>query len=477
MGSELSGGQPGRGASRREWRWVVVEAVALAVYLLMAGYYAIGIPPGQAPDELDHLRYIASIADRGQLPALPGTPPARQPGRMVTPEAQQPPLYYALLAPLWRATGGRHLSLLLGRVMSVFMGLAAVLLTRRAVGMVMPGRRAAVALGTALAATFNTYCYVMGTVNNEALAVLVVAIGVYVAARALVAEEPLRPMLALGAVTGLGLLTKLTASVLLPVLVLVGLALALREPDRAGRLRRTAWLVGGALAVTLVVSGWWFVHNWLVYGEPLVRAHYRPNMLSVWDVMALPGLSAAWSISVLEKIMRTIWRPDWLLHGPKELGMVWVGRMAGVPVKWGSPLPTLLPLIPMVLGAWGIVRLWRRRQTDGRLGRDEKWFVAALAGAGAWLAAGLVWQTLMVDQDVVLFLGRYLPVGMPMLGMLLGLGATGLIPGRPGAPARWRWALALIITLALSAYCVKVTGETLRVQQPAAPATSQGAGT
>jgi small subunit ribosomal protein S36 len=70
-----------------------------------------------------------------------------------------------------------------------------------------------------------------------------------------------------GTITGLGLLTKGFA-VVMPFWVLAALVVALRRSGRAGL--RPATVAGLAYGATcLVVGGWWWIRNVILYGEPL----------------------------------------------------------------------------------------------------------------------------------------------------------------------------------------------------------------
>ena len=78
----------------------MLQAAGIAWYAMLAVGYCVLIPPGGGPDEYEHVEYVRSLAERWQLPALPGSALAAQPGRIQTSEAQHPPLYYLLMAPV-----------------------------------------------------------------------------------------------------------------------------------------------------------------------------------------------------------------------------------------------------------------------------------------------------------------------------------------------------------------------------------------
>ncbi|MEA3399991.1 MAG: glycosyltransferase family 39 protein, partial [Armatimonadota bacterium] len=208
--------QQGDGGSWRRRLWPAVEAVGLAAYLLFAIAYAFVIPRGGAPDEPGHAIYVRAVAD-GHVP-LPGEDPQRliDEGEEVylSPQAHHPPLYYALVAAIYLAAGRSEAGLCVGgRLLSVAFGLAALLLTRSAALRIFPDRRDAVAVGMGLACCLSTYQIVCGSLNNEAAAALVVALSLVVYSRMMQSDRPLQVAAVMGAIVGLGLLTKLTAVV------------------------------------------------------------------------------------------------------------------------------------------------------------------------------------------------------------------------------------------------------------------------
>ena len=66
----------------------------LLIFLVLATVYNLSLPLFEAPDEADHFRFINWLADGRGLPDLDGD--LSEVGH----EAVQPPLYYAILAPI-----------------------------------------------------------------------------------------------------------------------------------------------------------------------------------------------------------------------------------------------------------------------------------------------------------------------------------------------------------------------------------------
>ena len=460
-------------------RWRALETVALICYLLPALGYCVMIVPGGGPDEAEHVDYVRSLARQGQLPALPGSSLALQPDRVQTSQAQHPPLYYLLMAPLYRLAGSQQSFYVAGRLLGVLLGLAGLLMTRAAVRISFPERPEMAAFALIVTSGMTTYTYVTSTVNNEMLAVAFVCAGWWALAWGLRRRQPVATMLLLGALLGLVLLVKLTGTVLEVSLAVAAVALAAKdEPDRGAddtsdgaeaeqsdcpepaaellqkhpatkrsvgnRLLAATKLTAIGLLIAAVLSGWWLVRNTAVYGTPLPRTHVRPMAPNASAVLFLPEVAFPWIVVVVEETLWGIWLPWWLLrYGPGLMvALIYEDFVASAALALIRPEVVLAPLIALLIPLVGLRRAWR----SGRLTVRQKWLLAAVLGGMVWLMAGLYYQLMLVDGQVTYFVARYLPVMLPGLAVVLAVGAAELMPERK------RWAGGWILQAAMAAF-------------------------
>lgn len=235
---------------------IFVVLVAAAAGLL----WLFSIPFNQAPDEAAHFQVVRFIMDQGRLPLFDPSELwlIRTPVGVVETYAAFPPLAYVLMAflspplPLDRLWDARLVSLgsYLGSVALTF------LIARQ----VVPSRRDVAVVAGLLVALLPQVAFTGAYVNNDSPGVLLTGLVFYLLVRGW--RRGFEPWLlfAIGGVAGALLITKYT----LYAVALVGLAaplVSVRQPREAGR--RTAFLVPGAA----LVSAWWFLRNWLVYGE------------------------------------------------------------------------------------------------------------------------------------------------------------------------------------------------------------------
>ena len=282
---------------RHDSRWAII--LLTLAYLTMALAYSVVNPLHEATDELRHYRFVRTIATSGRLP-VQGQEPCRA-------QSHHPPLFYALGAGLtaWIDTGrdicdqpernpfwayrywevgrdnknqylhgpaetfpwrGEALAAHLLRGLNALLGAGVVILVW-ATGRRLWPKRPALALGSAAIVAFNPmFLYMAGAINNDVIAALSGAAAVYAAVRLVCEDAELswRWGAALGLIYGLALLSKFNLAAILVVLELALLWVAWRHRQW----RR--WLVANALlvGVALLVAGWWFGRNMLLYGEP-----------------------------------------------------------------------------------------------------------------------------------------------------------------------------------------------------------------
>jgi hypothetical protein len=218
-------------SSRPDWPWLVLIVV---VYVVIASLYAIKVPAWQAPDEPAHYNYVHELASTGLFPILrqgdydqaylerlksEQFPPelSIEPVRY---EAHQPPLYYLLASGVFRATGGQLLFL---RLFSVALGAGFILLTYAIVRSIYPQRPRLRLAAAAFVAFLPMHVAIAASVNNDALAEVVLA-GILLLCIRYIKQSivgPTQPRwtqaLALGVLLGLALVTKVSAYVAIPV--------------------------------------------------------------------------------------------------------------------------------------------------------------------------------------------------------------------------------------------------------------------
>ncbi|MGI8587250.1 MAG: glycosyltransferase family 39 protein [Chloroflexia bacterium] len=407
----------GKPAARR----IVAAIVAFA--LLRGVAWAYMIPPLQAPDEPSHMLFVAQLRANGALPIAfivrqdrlgrgsTTRPPAMrayladhgyttflsQPY-----ESTQAPLYYVLCAlATWPLPNDPETLLYGCRLVSALLGALAVFAAARAAATLAPDRRAFV-VGVPLAlALWPQFGFQAATVSNDIALDLAGAVLAWAWAAAAQSRSGRWPLI-IGALTGLGVLTKLTAVTTLP-----GSALVLLGRARAGRVALPRLLRDGVVAgsVALLLAGPWLVRNQLVYGEPTGSA----QVFSVYHTIYTSRLHLPETTRIivppLDQFSWYSFSSFWAVFG-------WRGVYLPTPFG-GHNAPFLEQAVPFYLLAaaltalgvggslaWAVRRLRARAPLPPSLG----WPLAAYAVTAVAAVASLMLYNLTTDGQPQ---GRY----------------------------------------------------------------------
>ncbi|MCL4303161.1 MAG: DUF2142 domain-containing protein [Anaerolineae bacterium] len=279
--------------------------VILALYLLAGVLFATLTPNWQAPDEPAHFNYVHFLSIQSGFPELVSRCynqaylerlksqrfPPELPLDTVCYEFHQPPLYYLLATPVFTISGGSLLTL---RLFSVILGAGVVGLAYFIVLAIFPGRMA-LAYGTmAFVAFVPMHAAMLASVNNDALAELILAGLLLLLVRRFGIEgrASTRSDITMGVLLGLGLITKTTVYIAVPLTaVTLGLAAVKaarrrrggevdgispsrgvefqqtkRYPNRVNwqlLIKQTGLIFGLALVIALP----WYIRNAVIYGN------------------------------------------------------------------------------------------------------------------------------------------------------------------------------------------------------------------
>ena len=291
-----------------------VVGVLLLLFILLGSIYALTTPAFEASDELWHYPMIRHLADGNPLPVQVFDPALAGPWKQ---EASQPPLYYYLGAaltfwidasdmetvrwlnphvdngvitadantnliihdPTLNPWQGTLLAIRIVRLLSVLMGAATVYLTYRIAKEVAP-KRPEIALGAAAAVAFNPmFLFISGAVNNDNLVIPLATLALFLMIRLVKREGDgsavqWGALLLLGAVIGLGALTKITAVGLLPLAFGTIFIQRWRYSDKSAAIQDLAaslWQTIGRFLIillpVLIIAGWWYWRNIDLYGD------------------------------------------------------------------------------------------------------------------------------------------------------------------------------------------------------------------
>lgn len=453
---------------------------AFGVLFVMLGLgYSMLTPIFENSDETLHYPYVKHLADGRGLPLA-------IPGQLWGQEGTQPPLYYGLVAattswidsdnlpellqpnPHWLFTEVRSLindnqnrvlhgladafpyrraalAIHIGRWGSLAFGLLAVITTFFLARYLFPHDLPLTLTATALVALNPQFIRVAATVSNDSLSVALTTLTV-LAALKFTSAWPLvqpgsrrgtkvrcvgefRPLL-LGLLAGLALLTKLSGGV---AMFLAAVIICWRL-FFLGKKRQTAlpvvihWLAFMSV-ITTILTGWWFLRNYLLYGEWLALETHL-NLAGRGTL----SLNEVWNLRA--EVERTYWATfGWGQIRPPE----WVYRL----FAWA----TRLGLIGLTVALLG--KLVLTEKVSSLLPNLEKIKLEPIILLLLWAVLNLTLYLRWVMEVGSVSHSRLMFPAITPISLLLALGWHAWLPHRL---AGWFSSLVIILLLTLNVY-------------------------
>jgi 4-amino-4-deoxy-L-arabinose transferase-like glycosyltransferase len=413
--------------------WQYVLPVLIAVYLGVALTHAFRAPVGatgyqDAPDEDAHVTYVRVVA-MGRLPSND------HPGVSVSDthpsyEWHQPPLYY-FLAARFLPLGVKGI-----RVLSVFIGVACILVIYRSARVVFSDRPETAVLAAGIAALIPGHSAITSVVNNDAL--LELCFSGYILLWFTTLNSGLTEVRStmIGLVLGAALLTKATAVLLLP-LTLLALALLLRNGARKSTVFRSALIIAGT---AILVSGWWFIRNGMLYHEWLPMTAFRNSFAKTAlanDVVSgrVTGLPVDSWMSYVSLVVQWTFKSFFAVYSTDK------GAGFGVPKFLPGSLYQIVLLMACAV-AGGLIVLWRQERTK---------FTSAQI-YGLWI---LVVTLGLVSASFVAFTSRYFQAqGRYFYPAMLPVALLGALGWRALFPPQYKGTASILLLCLLFVFCL-----------------------
>ncbi|MBV9866750.1 MAG: hypothetical protein JO316_15455 [Abitibacteriaceae bacterium] len=389
-------------------RWAL--SVLLAVYIILTSLLILNVPINGAPDEAAHIQYVQHLATRGALPVFVPLG-ANYPGY----EFHQPPLYYLLCLPLWKATGA-GVQYYMCRLVSLLCGALTLVLLWRAVVALFPNDPRLPILTTGFAALWPLHQGVGASAANGALSCLFCSAVFYTIARASQRQWKMTDSLLAGAFVGCGILTATASLVML--FVAAGAAWYFVSCDNEqGANDSPVYATAAVVGVALLISGWWLMRNQRLYGDALALGIFN-QAFSKSNPGPAQFLTVFSLTTYLRAFLTILFCTAWGIFGGPETA----DKMMN-PFRQHGPRPEALPglifglacMVATVLVVWGLIRFAKFWQTQP----------AAARAALRWWSIGFILVLLSFVQFNLHYYqaqARYLHPALLPIALAFGLG-------------------------------------------------------
>jgi hypothetical protein len=356
-------------------------------------------PYGNFPDEQSHFHYAMYLREHVKLPPL-----SFDIREMPIPEAFQPPLYYFAGALLLLPGFTEQSAIFLLRLLSLLLGTGTVLLTRKTADLLFPEKADLVGLITALVAFNPQFIFTHSGISNISVTSFVCALTFYLSAKG-IRERNFSGSLAtflIGFSFGLALLSRTITIYLLPV-CLAAIVLMLKQSRKL--LIREIIIQFSIFAITaLITSGWWYIRNWIQFGDPFLWAIHQTTVGAGW--VKQDPVNLLYLLQSLALLHATFWA----YFGRNEFH-------AGVT----EYVVLMIIILVGMIGLFEIVFMKRDRNTVP--GNSRNLFLLAFFAAGLAFLEILILQAKISSPQ-----GRYLYMAIVPIGILIGAGLSNVFP-------------------------------------------------
>jgi hypothetical protein len=264
----------------------------IIAFLIISTLYSFAVPIYEAQDEKAHFEFIRFIAKEARLPDFRNSKDAKAAGV----ESIQTPFYYIVQGTMLRMLGrsnidfefeknplrgksmpaiyyhnkegegfpyqGKYRTFHLLRFTNIVAGILILLIIYKTALLILPAETCLPAAATGFVALIPQFTYVCAMISNDAFSILFASLALYFTLRFILSPSASPKLVALmSASIAFGVLSKQMALYLIPVCYVAVLV--------KGDFREKAKNVLAMTIILLLLAGWFYARNWLLFGDVL----------------------------------------------------------------------------------------------------------------------------------------------------------------------------------------------------------------
>jgi 4-amino-4-deoxy-L-arabinose transferase-like glycosyltransferase len=391
--------------------------IPIVLFLILGLSYNFYTPLWTPPDEERHFAYCDYIAQHHTLPYLDPD----DEGLHIT-EVTHPPLFYILgslfcihdgqtiheqitlndgpgYAELRSPPGeqtfpysGKARSAYLIRFLSIIFSAITIYFTSMVALTIFPGETILAAASALFVAVNPQFIHISASVSNEPLSSMLSTMLLFTLLRYLQGYNSRKHQVVIGVLLGCALLTKISSIIYIPVTCLV----IIRSFYKRKKDLLAAVLI--ILSFSFVISGWWYVRNWLLFNDPV----FSKALITLLPFTRRYSIITANSISDL----RILFTSFFGYFGALQLSInaFHIGMYA----------------IIIMLGAVGMCRFFLRRMFNKfqKEALELMFFTLLLA----------IWLVMVLNLKAYVFSGKYFFIVVTPFALCSCLGFQSLFP-------------------------------------------------
>lgn len=244
-------------SSKNLFKYILACSIVIAPALVIRFFNVVNFDLFRGFDASAHLQYIIYIAKNMSLPPV-----------TLNLETYQPPLYYVISSLIWNfsISMSEKTAFIALKSFSTILGLLSIVISLMIVRAICDFKKTTYLFLLTFMLYLPMHLYISPMIGNEMMSCFLICLTTYLFVK-IVKENifSIKQALILGSLCGLTLLTKYTGLTVFMTIVLTCVIISTK--------RNMIKFLMIFLTIVLVISGWWYTRNIILYKTPFIKSN------------------------------------------------------------------------------------------------------------------------------------------------------------------------------------------------------------